>query len=978
MLTGRESLIRLIGKRRFLPNRDRFLSNASQKDRNSETEKAINTRAQLKREIIDEADEKKRTSFEETSDSDSVTCPVCGNKVSSDKYSINFHLDTCLTRGAKRKLTQLTLLQFNFSRDTTCSEDAVCEMTDMLQRSPNYVQNITPQLSSLGAIEETEIKACRSLSTYGSNDCKLIRPDNSNIFGAPSIIESIMQDCTDDLSEKHIMHDKLNDMVDASLPSPMCEMSKVNTDKLMDEVSKAVLETHIVGRRFSDEAEIKSGTIVSFRRDPHNDKDPNAIKVVAADSDCCTLLGFLPRDLAKDLSPLIDKHQLIFEGIVNSVPKHPLDVVPIKMACRQISRSKIENVDLHRFKSLWENVLHSIDLGKKYPPCIAKYQQNFRLMVEEALRSNTHLFTDDEKVFLESFKSLSDDGQMLFVRLYTRKGPWFRTSRILYLEILDSQQAVRELLEAGYVSVFDCESETDDGNFKEVLNVLTVTELREILCILKKKCNNGSRKQDFVASILSSYKDELWQLIRSLVFDRTGICIRISSIAESLFWRVQRLFFLNGEQDLSAFLLVDMGITKYPKYKCLISDHVFSDRNGLLAYEEAIAVAQIMDQSIDENNSEVVLKCIDISKSRLSNSPTKTAQLLISKTVPAFLQCFSASWVYSKVVLLSVSFLERERRYNDAIELLKQLLINFTCDGRRGYWTLRLSIDLEHIGSLDESLTAAEDGLLDPWVRAGSRIALQRRVIRLGKPPRRWKTPSYSHLVRRKIPEVPIQGRPLSYKTGMKSRFYGEDGEQCGVEQLALQYYAGEGGGWQGVHTETGIWLTIFGLLMWDIIYADVPNVFRNRFQSAPLDLETDSFYNSRKNLIESHLQNISDGMGETFLIISWESHFGTACRGVNWEKHSLHELRAAIACIGGPCLASICRLLAQDYRSWSRGMPDLLLWRFHGDYKGEAKLVEVKGLRDRLSEQQRAWLLVLMDCGFSAEVCKVSPPPPG
>jgi len=65
----------------------------------------------------------------------------------------------------------------------------------------------------------------------------------------------------------------------------------------------------------------------------------------------------------------------------------------------------------------------------------------------------------------------------------------------------------------------------------------------------------------------------------------------------------------------------------------------------------------------------------------------------------------------------------------------------------------------------------------------------------------------------------------------MKSRFYGEDGEQCRVEELALQYYAGEGGGWQGVHTESGIWLTIYGLLMWDIIFADVPNVFRNRFQ---------------------------------------------------------------------------------------------------------------------------------------------------
>lgn len=79
--------------------------------------------------------------------------------------------------------------------------------------------------------------------------------------------------------------------------------------------------------------------------------------------------------------------------------------------------------------------------------------------------------------------------------------------------------------------------------------------------------------------------------------------------------------------------------------------------------------------------------------------------------------------------------------------------------------------------------------------------------------------------------QVYVQGRPLNSELGAKNRFYNEEGEQCGVEQLALHYYAGMGGGWQGVHTESGIWLTIFGLLMWNIIFADVPNVFYNRFQ---------------------------------------------------------------------------------------------------------------------------------------------------
>lgn len=93
-------------------------------------------------------------------------------------------------------------------------------------------------------------------------------------------------------------------------------------------------------------------------------------------------------------------------------------------------------------------------------------------------------------------------------------------------------------------------------------------------------------------------------------------------------------------------------------------------------------------------------------------------------------------------------------RYKDAVNLLKRLLISFICDGRRGYWTLRLSIDLEHLSCPNESLSVAEEGLLDPWVRAGSRMALQRRVLHLGKPPRRWKTPSFSESIQRNITEV--------------------------------------------------------------------------------------------------------------------------------------------------------------------------------------------------------------------------------
>ncbi|KAK9141385.1 hypothetical protein Scep_011066 [Stephania cephalantha] len=624
----------------------------------------------------------------------------------------------------------------------------------------------------------------------------------------------------------------------------------------------------------------------------------------------------------------------------------------------------------------WRSVLEVVEDMQTYPPNTTKYQLNFQILVKEVLKNHCHLFTDEEKLFIDCFSSLSDEGQRLFIRLYTRKGPWFRMSEVSYPEIVDCQQAIVALVAKGFFYSLDYKKDPCNADMKEVLDLLTVSELREIMKLTSSKLHRGissKRRNELITSLLSSYTDGMCPTLPSLVFSRTGTCVRISQTADFLLWRIQRLFFLNGEQDLSAFLMVDLGRVKYPTYNCAISNHLFSSRGELLAYEEAIEVAQLMDEALDANDTEMVMRCIETSDGRLTCDGSQSFHPDAIRTFHLF---FSAPWIYSKVVTLGVSFLERERRYDDAIRLLKHLLGDISSDGRRGYWTLRLSIDLEHIGHLNESLSVAEEGLLDSWVRAGSRMALQRRVLRLAKPPRRWKTPSFSQSIKRKIKEVHIVGRPLNCDLGMRNRYYGEDGEQCGVEELVLQYYAGEGGGWHGVHTESGIWMTIFGLLMWEIMFADIPDVFHTRFQIAPLDLETDNFYIARKSLIESHLERIKGGMAEEILITSWESHFGTSCRGVNWDRFSLPDLRAAVTCVGGSCLASLCRLLAQDFRSWSSGMPDLLLWRFFGEYSGEAKLVEVKGPRDRLSEQQRAWLLLLEDCGFTTEVCKVSPEP--
>ncbi|KAG5252096.1 fanconi-associated nuclease [Salix suchowensis] len=921
MLRGRESLIRLVGKRRrFLPNRKSLLSDSiSTISHSHPPQTPLNlgkTDGNEDGRIISMESEQKSKSPQS---SDWVTCPVCSSKLAAQDHIINSHLDACLTRGTKRKLTQRTLFQLNF-----CSRPMVCSSSSDVKKlgTRNVPEDAAFGFDNSTAVDENE----GNLGT--------LVPMEEAVLGTSMNGSPVKQKLIDD--------DRINSRVDPSLLNVRSEVTKSFEAVPMDDISGVFLETFIVGRRFSVEKELNLGANICLLRETDNAKDPNAIQVLLADSRCCKVLGYLPRELAQHLSPLIDKYSLTFKGHITSVPKLNLDVVPIEIECCKVMLQCNKNHnEIEDFTCSWKNILHVAESTKNYSPSMTKYQQNFWVLIQEVLKSNPHLFTNDEKIFLESFISLPDDSQRLFVRLYTRKGPWFRLSSISYPEVSDSRQAIKDLSAMGYMCSFKGVDELEENDMEQILNLLTVSELREIAS-MSKNGTRVTRKQDLIASVFSSYEDG------------NRNCIKISSKADSLIWR-----------------------TEYPAYHCIISEQIFSARSDLIAYEEATEVAQMMDESLDENKSESVLRCIKIADSRMSH--TEATHTSASELVTAFFSCFSASWVYSKVVFLGVSFLSESGvlfRYKDAIKLLKRLLLNFTCDGRRGNWTLRLSIDLEHMGCPNESLLVAEDGLLDPWVRAGSRMALQRRVLRLGKPPRRWKAPSFSSCIKRKIREVHIQGRPLNCEAGTKSRFYGEDGAQCGVEQLALQYYAGEGGGWQGVHTESGIWLTIFALLMWDVIFSDLPNVFHNKFQTAPLDLETDSFYPARKSLIESQLQKIYDGMAEMILITSWDLHSGTACRGVNWDRHSLPELRAAVTCVGGPCLASLCRHLAQDYRSWSSGMPDLLLWRFHGECEGEAKLVEVKGPRDCLSEQQRAWLLLLMDCGFNTEVCKVSTMP--
>ena len=194
------------------------------------------------------------------------------------------------------------------------------------------------------------------------------------------------------------------------------------------------------------------------------------------------------------------------------------------------------------------------------------------------------------------------------------------------------------------------------------------------------------------------------------------------------------------------------------------------------------------------------------------------------------------------------------------------------------------------------------------------------------------------------------------------------------VETVALQHYINNLDFEFGKHAETSILTTLFGLLFWNIVFDNsVYNVFIDKFQSCPLDLQTEYFYSNRKQLIDERLDLFNNSPIDFICEIiteCWTNYFGIECSLVSWSLfESLEELLSLVKCFSSIQLTNLCRFMSQNFRYCRSGGPDLIVW---SATKNRCKFVEVKGPGDRLSYKQMMWLDFMIKNSIECEVCYV------
>lgn len=569
----------------------------------------------------------------------------------------------------------------------------------------------------------------------------------------------------------------------------------------------------------------------------------------------------------------------------------------------------------------------------------------------------------------------------LFIRVWQRAWRWLPLPRLQYPDIALDLVPLFDVM-AKY-SLIDMEK---DMRLSEALATLQLPQLKllkqEFRVVLKEK---SGTKEDHVSSIATHAVTQRFlfgsgeKIILNRVCQLLGRTIRIKESVKNIFDRIMLLFFMvtskEENKSLSTLLLQGMGKVQYAQYPIVVSNHPFISREALLDYQAALDDEELIMQAVEVQDWSRALKISQCAKEKFVASQSALSGDIHSE----FANLFTAQNVWCRIIAVGAHVLERMHNYTAAALELEWLLTyeSYSPSARGRYWD-RLSVDYQHVGKSVEAFQACMKGLADPHVRTGHRLAIRQRALKICEAKKNLHLYSSAS----SIPSIAIS-QPLIAETwailipnidAFQPVMFMDGDTACAVEELVLR--RARKCFWKGIHCEGGLSGTLFGLLFWDIIFAEVPNVFLTPYQVAPLDFGTNSFALKRSKAIDSRLLQIQSGNLEDMLLESWQQHYPQACVGVNWEMMDVVTLCEASSCIERKVLVGIMRRLAYDYRHCRGGMPDLFLYCRRqckdGSWYKDCKFVEVKSPNDHLSRKQEIWLHELREMGACVAVCRV------
>ena len=559
----------------------------------------------------------------------------------------------------------------------------------------------------------------------------------------------------------------------------------------------------------------------------------------------------------------------------------------------------------------------SVRLDPELPPPAHYYAGNLLTLIQTVLERYADLLTDDEEEFGRRVVALSVQAQRLLARLLgrtaAREDRAIREDSLDYAEVVDVSGALAELAGCGLVE--RCPAMPPNA----VVGLLTRPEMR--LVFREVGTRSKDTKADHLHRILGAIPSCFchWRVRRFVGW------VRLTRTETLDLYRL--LFFGDRQQDLTTFVLRDLGVHRYEPVDLSRETRQFPDRDTLNRFLDLAAAR-------DEAAALFPMRAPQ-SRAGASHSP-------YAVTADGD----------------GVDPVTRQRAVADLVNRLWMSLDNRMLERRRCRTLNRLGRSLEREGDFDaalacyarSSLAPARERRIRVLRRLGDESGVEElRSAILSSP---WTTLEEDFAVRfarsfrrRAAPVVDLT------LTGSAAR----------IETHALEHLTANGGiGW---HLENHLPMAVFALAYWSWLFAPVEGAFVNAFQTGPVDLFWPDFFKSREGVSENPL----DGPLKPRLAETARAKAGVANRLFNWQRFAPSVAAAVIDAIPEPDLRALVEIVREDLAGKRSGFPDLTVVYGPGRYE----FVEVKGPGDQLQIHQRLWIEALERRGLPVRVLR-------
>ncbi len=524
------------------------------------------------------------------------------------------------------------------------------------------------------------------------------------------------------------------------------------------------------------------------------------------------------------------------------------------------------------------------------------YLTNFHTLLHHATSLYDDLLDPTETQWIDDFQALSPNAQCLLVRLYSRKGPWYRSDKLQYAEISSIDSALAELATHSFIKLSPSLTEQE-----LVLHLLTKPETLALFPSLPR----NAKKSELVALCHTSEFSH-WDALSFQV---------IELLSPEMAQRLLILFFGNTRQDLTEFVLSDLGMRQYEAYPLSRDRRYFSSRSEI---NQHISLAKISNTYWAGNR-----KSVDFLSELFSSIPNSIGHHQIDRRREHLINDIARDF-------------ERLSEFDLALAAFETTNVIPSRERR-----CRIYDKLDMMDAYSTTVTSMMNAPID--------VSEYEVALKLS-----------DRLKRKQGIKIPRVKKPTLNEIHLDL-----DLSEHRVELAVLSHLTQEG--WHVFYSENSLLTGLFGLAFWQVIFSPVENAFINAYQYKPLDLYHPDFTERRARAIEEVLAKIAIGNYQR-LWDNFHQKQGIANAFVHWTLINEDLIRLALKTIPPQTLHALFEVLLSDLKLYRNGMPDLIAFK-----DDEFIWIEVKGPGDKLQDNQWRWIHQFQRLNVPFKLCLVN-----